>query len=68
MVIGQRLKELRSEKGVSQKAIADHLGITQRAYSYYEQGLRLPPCDVLVLLCDYFNVPADYLLGRIDGY
>lgn len=68
MVIGQRLKELRSEKGVSQKDIADYLGITQRAYSYYEQGLRLPPCDVLVLLCDYFNVSADYLLGRVDGY
>ena len=42
MDISMRLKELRKEKGVSQKAVADYLGITQRAYSYYETGQREP--------------------------
>ena len=68
MDISMRLKELRKEKGVSQKAVADYLGITQRAYSYYETGQREPTLDNLVMLRKFFEVSTDYLLGVSDLY
>ena len=68
MDISMRLKELRKEKVVSQKAVADYLGITQRAYSYYETGQREPTLDNLVMLGKFFEVSTDYLLGVSDLY
>ena len=61
--ISQRLKELRQEKGVSQKEIAKTIGISVSAYSNYEQGIREPSNEILIRLCKYFNVTSDYLLG-----
>ena len=62
----EKLKLLRKEKGVSQKIVAKELGITLSAYSNYEQGIREPSNEVLVKLCKYFCVSADYLLGLED--
>ena len=67
-VFSQRLKELRLEKGLSLRALAKRLDIPYSTYTHYERGEREPPLDVLVLICDLFNVSADYLLGRVDGY
>ena len=58
-----RLKYLRKTKGVTQKEVAFALGITLSAYSNYEQGLREPSNEILIKLCRYFDVSADYLLG-----
>ena len=60
---GMRLKELREEKGVSQKQIADYLNIKQNTYSQYETGKRQLPIDVLIKLSRYYNVTTDYILG-----
>ncbi len=68
MLFCQRLKELRSEKGVSQKVVADFLGITVKGYCFYELGQREPSISTLIKLCNYFDVSADYLIGRSDNY
>ena len=58
-----RLKLLRKEKGVSQKEVANAIGVTLSADSNYEQGIREPSNQILINLCKYYNVSADYLLG-----
>lgn len=67
-IFTERLKELRREKRLTQKDVAIALRLPVTTYANYEQGTRLPPLDVLVLICDLFDVPTDYLLGRVDGY
>lgn len=62
MNIAVKLKELRTAKDISQKDIADYLTITRSAYTQYETGKRIPPCDVLIKLATYFDVTTDYLL------
>lgn len=59
---------MRLEKGVTQKEIAAHLGLTTKAYNFYELGQREPTLSTVCKLCDYFSVSADYLLGRTDSY
>ena len=59
-----RLKELRTEKKVSQATLADYLGITQPAYANYERGIRKPDPEILLKLADFFGVSVDCLLGR----
>ena len=58
------LSLLRKEKGLSQRAVAESLGISQALLSHYENGIREPGLDFVVRVCDYYNVAADYLLGR----
>ena len=61
--IGQRLRLLRTEKGVSQKEAAAALGVSQSMLSHYEQGLRECSMASLFAACTYYEVSADYLLG-----
>jgi len=63
----ERLKELRANKKVVQREIADYLDITGRAYQHYETGTRFPDFHGIIKLADYFDVSADYLLGRSDN-
>lgn len=62
-----RLKELRTEKGVSQQVIADYLGITRQSYSNYELGTREADYETLVKMAKYFDVTVDYLIGNSDS-
>ena len=57
-----RLRGLRSAKGVSQQIVANYLGITRQAYSNYENGNRDPDNETLLKLAEYFDVSTDYLL------
>lgn len=57
-----RLKELRKERGLRQKDVAQLLNITQMSYSYYERGLREPEIALLIKLAELFNVSVDYLI------
>lgn len=61
-----RLKELRIEKGATQKNMAELLGITERNYQRYEYGLVDPTASNATKLADYFDVSVDYLLGRVN--
>jgi transcriptional regulator with XRE-family HTH domain len=58
------LSLLRSEKKLSQKQVAEDLGIAQALLSHYEKGKRECGLDFLVRAADYYNVSTDYLLGR----
>ena len=66
--MNERLKQLRTEKGLRLKDVAEAVGLTIRAISNYEQGIREPSIEILKSLCDYFDVSADYLIGRTDNY
>ena len=59
-----RLKELRSERGLSQKEIADVLACSVTVYSRYETGAREPSLDTLIHLADFYGVTLDELVGR----
>ena len=61
------LSQLRREKGLSQRRAAADLGISQALLSHYETGAREPKLDFVVKACDYYNVPADYVLGRSNS-
>ncbi|MCG4528191.1 helix-turn-helix domain-containing protein [Intestinimonas massiliensis] len=65
-VFSVRLREMRLKKGFRQKDMADLLGITPRAYQYYEEGKRYPDFRGLLLLAEHLNVSIDYLVGRTD--
>lgn len=55
---------LRQEKEISQRKAAADLGISQALLSHYENGAREPGLNFVCRVCDYYNVTADYLLGR----
>ena len=61
-----RLKLARKRKGTTQKEVASYLSISEDMYRGYEAGRNDPPLRRLCLLADYFDVSADYLLGRLD--
>ncbi|HFU7058711.1 helix-turn-helix transcriptional regulator [Bacillus cereus group sp. RP37] len=63
-MIGLRLKSLRKKENLTQKQLAEKIGVSQRMIGYYESEERFPPHDVLTKLADCFSVSADYLLGR----
>ena len=66
MSFQRRLIELRKLKNVTQKDIADSIGISVLGYQRYEYGTREPAFRVLIALADYFNVSLDYLVARSD--
>lgn len=62
----ERLRELRQERGLKQREMAEICGLKLRGYQCYEYATSCPDLDGLVELADYFNVSVDYLLGRTD--
>lgn len=60
---GSVLRELRLSAGLSQKELADRMGVTKSVISYYELQERTPSPDVLRKLALIFHVSSDYLLG-----
>ena len=62
----ERLKELRLDKGLRLKDVADAINLSIRAISNYEQGIREPSLSILKDLCKFFNVSSDYLIGLTD--
>ena len=59
-----KLKELRAEKGATQKEVANFICCSPLVYSRYERGAREPDIDALCRLADYFEVTIDYLVER----
>ena len=66
MTFGNRLKELRKAKGLTQIEISKDINFSQSAITAYENGKREPNFEVLQKLATYFNVSTDYLLGKTD--
>lgn len=65
--LGQRLKELREEVGLTQKQLAEQLGINSVTYLHYEKEQREPPLALLADMAQFYSVSVDYLLGLKDG-
>ena len=62
-----RLKELRFYKEKTQLQVQMETGIEQALLSKYENGVRIPPTDTLMILADYYGVSMDYIMGRSDN-
>ena len=65
-VFSERLKELRSERGLSIKQLAKELLISDMAISRWERKLQVPNIEMLDLLARYFKTTPNYLLGYED--
>lgn len=61
-----RLKDLREDSDITQKAIAEYLHVKQNTYSQYENGQRQLPIDMLIALAKYYKTSTDYILGLTD--
>lgn len=65
-ILSERLKQTRLDLHYTQKQVAEACGLTKNAITNYESGFREPSIDVLIKLCNYLDVSADYLIGRVD--
>lgn len=59
----ERIKELRQDNDLTQKEVAEILKIAQTTYSQYELYKRPMPIECLMILCKFYGVSADYILG-----
>ena len=62
----KRIYDLREDNDITQKSIAEYLGIQPNVYRRYEKGLRDFPVWAIIELADYYKVSTDYLLNRTD--
>lgn len=62
----ERLKVLRSDRGLSQSEFAKYIKVSKSSVNMYERGEREPGLETLERIADYFNVDMDYLLGKSD--
>ena len=61
--MSNRIKELRLEKGLSQRKLSEETGISQQSLSFYEKGDRNPKIEMWQELANYFGVSVGYLQG-----
>lgn len=61
-----RIKQLRTEKGLLQSDVAKYIDKSERIVGFYENGKRDPNTDTLIKLSELFNVSVDYILGKSD--
>ena len=66
MKFGERLRELRTAKGLSQMQLSLELHISQSAIAKWELGKVEPTASAIILIAKYFNETTDYMLGVTD--
>ena len=64
--IGERIKEIRKESGLSQQAFGKALAVSQDTVSLWENGKSLPTAEFLIAIAQTFNVSTDYILSLKD--
>ncbi len=62
-MVFQRIRDLREDRDLKQRQLAEYLNCSQRVYSNYELGQRDIPTEVLIRLSEFYGVSVDYLLG-----
>lgn len=65
-IVGQRIRQLRTERNIKQDEVANSIGISKQMLSNIETGYRDATLDVSVALAQYFEVSLDYLVGLSD--
>lgn len=65
-MFGDRIKEERTLKQMTQKELSKFLGVSPSTVGMYEQNRRQPDSETIIKLSEIFNVSTDYLLGRTD--
>lgn len=63
-----KLREIRTQKGLTQKSVANLLNCSPVVYSRYETGSRQPSVETLLALSDIFKVSVDQLLGKEEPF
>lgn len=66
MTMGERIKQLRKEKGMTQTDLAHALNVTKGTVSTWERNSRTPSFETLDAMCDLFQRRLDYIMGRSD--
>lgn len=66
-MVYQKIRDLREDRDLKQREIAEYLNCSQRVYSNYELGQRDIPTEVLIKLALFYNVSTDYLLGLTNN-
>lgn len=66
-IVQIRIRELRTDKDLTQQELADKCNMTQRKVSFIEKGKTEPNLEDLRQICTFFNVSADYILGLSDN-
>ena len=62
----KRIRDLREDRDMTQKQVAQMLGMSQTGYSKYETGENDIPTQILIRLADFYKTSTDYLLGRSE--
>ena len=65
-IFGDRLKQLREEKGYSQQELAEMINVSRSSVGMFERGTREPNFETLEAIADVFNVDLDYIFGRTN--
>lgn len=68
MIIAQRIKELRNEKGLCQRQVAEMVGCSQSMITRWEKEECEPTASAILRLAETFDCTCDYLLGKTDEY
>lgn len=68
LIYGQRIRELREERGISMMSLAKAIGVSDTAVCKWENQISEPKLSYVMKLSDYFNCSADYLIGRSDDF
>lgn len=64
MIIGERIKQARKKKNLSQQDLGNLLGVSKVSICGYEKGVRIPTMENFLQLIDILDLSPDYLLGR----
>ena len=66
-LFAERIKQLQTDRKTLKKDIAASIGVSVRAYQYYETSTKEPTLSILIALADFFDVSLDYLTGRSNN-
>lgn len=67
MVVYKRIRDLREDKDLTQRELANYLNVSQKSYSRYERGERTIPPEMLSKIATFHETSVDYLLERTDA-
>ena len=62
----RRIRDLREDHDLTQKQVAEMVGLNREVYRRYEEGIREMPARYIVQLAEYYDVSVDYIVGLTD--